>query len=210
MFRDRHEAGRDLAERLRGFAGRDDVVVVALPRGGVPVAFEIARVLGAPLDVLVVRKLGVPGRPELAMGAIASGDIRVTDRELIADLGVSEAALDQVLAIERAELEHRERKYRGHRAAPEVEGRVVILVDDGLATGSTVRAALLALHKRRPMRTVIAAPVGAPATCDSLRRLGHEVVCLDEPESFHAVGHWYEDFSPPSDDEIGDLLRRTA
>ena len=209
-FRDRRHAGQELAERLAAYAGRPDVVVLGLPRGGVPVAFEVARALGAPLDVFLVRKLGVPDHRELAMGALASGGVRVLNERVVRELGIPEAAIDAVAAEEHRELDRRERAYRGDRPSPDVAGRAVILIDDGLATGSTMRAAVAALRRLAPARAIVAVPAAAPATCDQLRAEVDEVVCAITPEPFHAVGLWYEDFSPTTDEEIRDLLEQAA
>jgi putative phosphoribosyl transferase len=210
MFHDRHDAGRQLADRLTHHAGRPDAIVLALPRGGVPVGFEVARALGVPLDVFLVRKLGVPGREELAMGAIASGGVRVLNEEVIHALRIPPAIIDAVAAEEQAELERREQAYRDGRPAPDVRGRVAILVDDGLATGSSMRAAVEALRQRDPARIVVAVPVGAPETCAVLGEIADEVVCGYEPEHFAAVGLWYEDFTQTSDDEVRELLAQAA
>jgi putative phosphoribosyl transferase len=207
-FRDRTEAGRLLAERLRGYAGRDDVVVLALPRGGVPVAYEVAKELGAPLAVFVVRKLGVPGYKELAMGAIASGGVVVLDEGLVHRLGISRTQLEDAIAREAQELERRENAYDGRRGPPKLEGKTVILVDDGLATGSTMRAAAMAVRELKPARVVVAVPVAAAEACDDFRDVVDEVVCQVTPRPFHAVGLWYEDFSQTSDDEVRELLER--
>jgi predicted phosphoribosyltransferase len=209
-FRDRREAGRALAERLRSYAGRDDVVVLALPRGGVPVAVEVASRLGAPLDVFLVRKLGVPGHEELAFGAIASGGLLVVDRELIQQVGLSSAAIERVIAREAAELERRERAYRDDRPPPDLRDRTVILIDDGLATGSTMTAAAAAVAQQDPARVIVAVPVAAADTCEMLRREADEVICLMTPSPFHAVGIWYDDFRPVSDDEVRRLLAAAA
>ena len=209
-FRDRAEAGRLLAELLQGYAGRDDVVVLALPRGGVPVGYEVAKALGAPLDVFAVRKLGVPGREELAMGAIASGGLLVLDRHLINSLGISNSKIQRAVAAELRELQRREAAYRGGRGPPELTGKTVILVDDGLATGSTMRAAALAVRERRPGRVVVAVPVAAAQTCDEFRDDVDEIVCAVTPRPFHAVGVWYEDFSQTSDEEVRELLAQAA
>jgi predicted phosphoribosyltransferase len=209
-FRDRFEAGRVLAEHLHKYANRPDVLVLALPRGGVPVGFEVARALNAPLDVFLVRKLGVPGHEELAMGAIASGGVRVLNDEVVNVLRIPEEVIDEVAAEEQRELERREREYRGDRPPPDVRGRVVILVDDGLATGSTMRAAVAALRKQHPARIVVAVPVGAPDTCAEFQDEADEVVCARSPEPFFAVGLWYADFSQTTDEEVHDLLRRAA
>jgi putative phosphoribosyl transferase len=207
-FRDRTEAGRLLAERLRGYAGRDDVVVLALPRGGVPVAYEVAKELGAPLAVFVVRKLGVPGYKELAMGAIASGGVVVLDEGLVRRLGINRTQLEDAIAREAQELERRENAYDGRRGPPKLERKTVILVDDGLATGSTMRAAAMAVRELKPARVVVAVPVAAAEACDDFRDVVDEVVCQVTPRPFHAVGLWYEDFSQTSDDEVRELLER--
>jgi putative phosphoribosyl transferase len=209
-FRDRADAGRELAAELTPYADRRDVIVLALPRGGVPVAFEVARALNAPLDVFLVRKLGLPGRPELAMGAIASGGVRVLNEEVVRVLQVSDEVIDSVAVEEKQELERREHLYRGDRPAPAVHGRVVILVDDGLATGSTMRAAVAALRKQHPASIVVAVPVGARDTCAEFRGVADEVVCARTPDPFFAVGLWYTDFSQTTDEEVHDLLRRAA
>jgi putative phosphoribosyl transferase len=207
-FHDRVDAGRRLARELATYAGRDDVVVLALPRGGVPVAFEVARALGAPLDVFIVRKLGLPWHEEYAMGAIASGGIRLLNEEIIRMAGVTEDQVARVAAQEQLELERRERQYRGGRPEPELAGRTIILVDDGLATGFSMRAAVEALRTERPASIVVAVPVSAPETCDAFRDLVDDVVCAVTPEPFRAVGLWYEDFSQTTDEEVHDLLAR--
>src|SRR3954471_994073 len=207
-FRDRAEAGRLLAERLRQYAGRDDVPVLALPRGGVPVAYEVARALGVPLDVFLVRKLGVPGHEELAFGAIATGGVRLLNPDVVRGLGIPPHIIDRVTAIERAELERREREYRGDRPPPDVRGKTVILIDDGLATGASMRAAVAALRQEKPARIVVAVPIAAPTTCEEFEDEVDEVVCARTPEPFYAVGLWYEDFSQTSDEEVRGLLRR--
>src|SRR5689334_3412105 len=194
-YRNRSEAGQTLATYLGAYRGRQDLLVLALPRGGVPVGYEVARALRAPLDVFLVRKLGVPGREELAMGALASGGVRVLNEEVVRMLGIADAVIDAVATEEWRELLRRERTYRGNRPAPQVRGRTVILVDDGLATGSTMRAAVAALRQQRPGRLVVAVPVGAAETCAELRHEADEVVCAQTPEPFHAVGIWYGDFS---------------
>jgi putative phosphoribosyl transferase len=205
-FHNRTDAGRQLAPRLSDYAGRSDVIVLALPRGGVPVAFEVATVLGAPLDVFLVRKLGVPSHPELAMGAIAAGGVEVLSEALIRDLGIPRAVVQQVAARERLELDRRGRLFRGDRQPPVVRDRTVILVDDGLATGSTMEAAVVALRIQAPAKIVVAVPVGARETCERLSGMADRVVCLATPEPFNAVGLWYEHFSQTSDDEVNRLL----
>jgi predicted phosphoribosyltransferase len=207
-FRDRCEAGRRLAEALAGYRGRGDVVVVALPRGGVPVGYEVARALDAPLDVMQVRKLGVPGHEELAMGAIASGGVRIVSESVVEALGIPERVIATVVAAEAQELERRERIYREGRHFPEVRGRTVILVDDGLATGSTMRAAAAALRSLGADRLIAAVPVAPRESCEAMREVVDEVVCALMPERFQAVGEWYEDFSQTSDEEVSELLRR--
>jgi predicted phosphoribosyltransferase len=209
-FRDRTEAGQVLAEKLRAYAGRDDVIVLALPRGGVPVGFEVARALGAPLDVFVVRKLGVPGHEELAMGAIASGGVRVLNHDVVHGMGIPERVIEAVAAAEERELARREQLYRDGRPAPDVRGRIVILVDDGLATGSTMRAAVAALRELGPKRIVVAVPTASPAACAEFAEIVEEAVCAITPEPFYAVGMWYEDFSQTTDDEVRTLLREAA
>jgi predicted phosphoribosyltransferase len=201
-FRDREEAGRLLGEALGRYEGDPAVVVLGLPRGGIPVAHEVARRLHAPLDVFLVRKLGVPGHEELAMGAIASGGTRVLNDEVVRGLNLPTQVIDAVAERERVELDRRERAYRGDRPAPDVRGRTVILVDDGLATGSTMRAAAEAVRAKAPSRVIIAVPVGAPETCDALRMEAEEVVCLVMPDAFRAVGMWYDDFRQTTDDEV--------
>jgi putative phosphoribosyl transferase len=209
-FRDRVEAGRMLAERLGAYAGRDDVIVLALPRGGVPVGYEVAKALGTPLGVFVVRKLGVPGHEELAMGAIASGGVILLDEPLVRRLGLGREELERTVANELRELERREEAYTGGREPPDVEGKTVILVDDGLATGSTMRAAVLAVGRLNPARNVVAVPVASPETCEDLRDVADETVCVLTPSPFRAVGLWYDDFSQTSDDEVRRLLAEAA
>jgi putative phosphoribosyl transferase len=208
IFRDRADAGRRLAEMLGHYAKRPDVVVLALPRGGVPVGFEVARALAVPLDVFLVRKLGFPGQEELAMGAIASGGARVLNTSLLRRLHVSPEAVDSVASRELRELERREQAYRGAKALPAVRGKTVILVDDGLATGASMSAAAAALRRLEPARIVVAVPVGSPSTCADFGGLVDEVVCAETPESFAAVGQWYDDFSQTTDEEVRDLLRQ--
>jgi predicted phosphoribosyltransferase len=209
-FRNRSEAGRILAGMVSHYAGRDDVVVLALPRGGVPVAYEVAKSLHAPLGVFGVRKLGVPGHEELAMGAIASGGLIVLDEGVVQALGITRAQLQRAVAAELRELERREAAYRDGREPPELEGKTVVLVDDGLATGSTMRAAALAVRQLRPARTVVAVPVASPDTCDELRDVVDEVVCGLTPRPFRSVGQWYDDFSQTTDDEVRELLARAG
>jgi predicted phosphoribosyltransferase len=205
-FRDRADAGRQLADGLRDYAGRSDVLVLGLPRGGVPVAFEVAAALGAALDVFLVRKLGVPGHEELAMGAIASGGVRVLNRDVIDGLRIPRSVIEAVSAAEGHELRRRERAYRDRRPPLAPGGKTVILVDDGLATGSTMRAAAAALRQQGPARSVVAVPVAAPVICEQFRREVDEVVCLLTPEPLYGVGFWYQDFSQTSDQDVRDLL----
>jgi putative phosphoribosyl transferase len=206
IFHDRHDAGRQLAQALERYAGRGEVIVLALPRGGVPVGYEVARALHVPLDVYLVRKLGVPGRPELAMGAIAMGGGRVLNEDVIEALAIPEQVIDAVAAAETYEIERRDRLYRGDRPPPAVRGQTVIVVDDGLATGATMRAAIAALREQTPARIVVAVPTAARETCNELRREADEVICLTTPSPFLAVGAWYADFSATEDDEVRDLL----
>ena len=205
-FKDRVDAGRELAARLTEYAGRSDVIVLALPRGGVPVAYEVAAKLGVPLDVFLVRKLGVPGHPELAMGAIAAGGVEILSEDLIRDLAVPRALVQQVAVRERLELERRDRRFRGDRQPPIVRDRIILLIDDGLATGSTMQAAVTALRAQSPARIVVAVPGGARDTCERLRRLADAGVCLQMPEPFNAVGLWYQEFTQTSDEEVAHLL----
>ena len=209
-FRNREEAGRLLADRLRRYANRSDVVVLALPRGGVPVGYEIATALHVPLDVFVVRKLGVPGHEELAMGAIASGGVRVLNDDVVQGLGLPNAAIERAAQREEQELQRREYLYRGNRLFPELKNRIVILVDDGLATGSSMRAAAQALRRHQPARIVVAVPAAAPETCDAFRSEVDEIICAITPEPFYAVGLWYREFPQTSDQEVRDLLARSA
>lgn len=208
VFRDRRDAGRALASVLTAYANRPDVLVLALPRGGVPVGFEVAQALHAPLDVFIVRKLGVPGHEEFAMGAIASGGVRVLNSNVVRMLDIAPADIEAVTRTEQAELLRRERLYRDARPPPEVRNRTVILVDDGLATGSTMLAAVKALRTMQPGRTVVAVPTASSDVCEDLRREADDVVCATTPEPFRAVGLWYEDFSQTSDEEVRDLLER--
>ena len=208
-FVDRRHAGRVLASHLTKYAGRDDVLVLGLPRGGVPVAYEVASALGASMDLFLVRKLGTPGHRELAMGAIASGGVRVLNEDVVQWYGISEAAIEQIAREEQEELERRERAYRRDRAAHVLKGRIVILIDDGLATGSTMRAAAQAVRAHEPARVVIAVPVGAPQTCADLAAVADEVICARKPEPFSAVGQWYLNFDQTTDDEVRDLLQKS-
>lgn len=209
-FRDRTEAGQLLATKLAAYADRPDVLVLALPRGGVPVAFEVARALHAQLDVIIVRKLGVPGEEELAMGAIASGGVCVLNDGVVRMLGIPEEVIHKVAVHEQHEVERRERLYRGDRPAYEVRGRTVILVDDGIATGATMRAAVAAVRQQQPARIVIAVPAAASATCKKFAAEVDELVCIIRPEAFCAVGFWYENFSQTTDEEVRDLLRQAT
>src|SRR3954464_14915093 len=210
MFRDRTDAGRRLAKKLRRYAGRDDVVVLALPRGGVPVGHEVARALGAPLDVFLVRKLGVPGHEELAMGAIASGGVRVLNHSLIGQLRIPAAAIDRVIEREQKEIARREALYREGRPPLPVENRTVVLVDDGLATGATMLAATHAIRAQGPERIIVAVPVASPEACDEFRAHVDQVICAETPENFQAVGVWYENFFQTTDEEVRELLERAA
>ena len=210
MFQDRREAGRVLAAKLTRYVNHPDVLVLGLPRGGVPVAFEVAEALNAPLDVFVVRKLGVPGQEELAMGAIASGNIRVLNNEVVESLGIPPKLIESVAAAEEREVERREHRYRDDRETVSISGKTVLLVDDGLATGSTMRAAILALRERGPARIVVAVPVAASSTCNEFRDQADEIVCAETPKPFYAVGQWYEDFSQIADEEVRELLARAA
>ena len=209
-FRDRRSAGRELAERLNAFANRPGVLVLALPRGGVPVGFEVAQVLNAPLDLFVVRKLGVPGHEELAMGAIATGDVVVLNREVVDGWQIPQSVLDAVISKEKEELARREALYRGDHPPPDVTGRTTILVDDGLATGSTMLAAVAALRQQHPGRIVVAVPLASPQVCDEFKHHVDAVVCPRTPDPFYAVGMWYEDFSPTTDREVRELLERAG
>jgi len=210
VFPDRHDAGRRLADVLAREVSGDGVIVLGLPRGGVPVAYEIARRLGAPLDVLVVRKLGVPGHEELAMGAIAPGGIRVVDEDIVRAVGVSRVALEHVAAAELAELSRREGTFRGDRPPLDVRGKTVIVVDDGLATGSTMAAAVEALRAQGPARLIVAVPVGPPEVCATLSSRADRVICLSTPDRMYAVGAWYEDFTQTTDAEVRALLDEAA
>lgn len=208
-FRDRREAGQNLAKRLRAYAGRRDVIVLGIPRGGVPVAYEVATELNVPLDVFVLRKLGVPGHEELAFGAIASGGARVLDREITEVLGISEPEIERITLNERNELMRRELAYRGRRPPLNIKGITVIVVDDGIATGSSIRAGIKALRQLKPAKIVIGAPVAPPTTFNRLKTEVDDVVCVEVPESFYAIGQFYEDFSQVSDREVVELLKKS-
>ncbi len=211
VFRNRAEAGRALAAKLMGFAGRGDVTVLALPRGGVVVGYEVAQALAAPLDVFMVRKLGTPGQPELAMGAIASGGVVVLNQDVVHGMNIADEVIRGMAAREQQEIERQEREYRGKHAAYPVRHHGVILVDDGLATGSTMRAAVIAVRDRDPASIVVAVPVAAASTCEQLRSESEvdHVVCLETPDRFQAVGEWYREFPQVSDEEVRDLLQRS-
>jgi putative phosphoribosyl transferase len=206
IFRNRSDAGQYLATKLLQYKGREDVLVLALPRGGVPVAFEVARVLQVPMDIFLVRKLGVPGHEELAMGAIATGGVRVLNEDTVNYLGIPPDVIDSVAEMELKELKRREIAYRGNRPEPHVKGKTVILIDDGLATGSTIRAAAQALRGQDPAWIIVAVPVSAPQTCDEYRMGVDEIVCAVTPKRFLGVGRWYVDFSQTTDEEVRDLL----
>lgn len=209
-YRNRKEAGRILANQLKAYANRPDVLILGLPRGGVPVAFEVAQALQAPLDIFLVRKLGLPSHEELAMGAIASGGVRVLNENVVDSFNVPHPVIDAVAAREQQELERRERLYRAGRPAFDVRGRTVILIDDGLATGSTMRAAAAALRQQAPAAIVVAVPVAGDSTCDEFRSEVDEVICAYTPEPFYAVGLWYEDFSQTTDEEVRALLAQST
>lgn len=210
LFHDRAEAGRDLATKLARYANRSDVVVLALPRGGVPVAFEVAQAIRAPLDVFLVRKLGVPGREELAMGALASGGVRVLSEDVIRAFGISAEEIAQITAREQEEIARQERVFRGSRPTSEIRDRTVILIDDGLATGATMRAAVVALRQQGPARIVVAVPVGAAESCAEFQSEADEVICARMPRPFYGVGMWFEDFSQTTDQEVRSLLAQSA
>jgi predicted phosphoribosyltransferase len=209
-YRDRRHAGVELARRLSQYKGRHDVVVLGLPRGGIPVAYEVARAIAAPLDIFLVRKLGLPGHTELAMGAIASNGARVLNHDVVSRYGIPDEVVDAVARHEQAELERRERTYRSGRTPAELRGRVVLLVDDGLATGATMKAAVNAVRTHAPSRVVVAVPVGSPETCSELAEVADEIVCARAPHHFAAVGEWYQDFSQTTDDEVRDLLQEAS
>lgn len=210
IFEDRVDAGRMLASKLGAYAGRKDVIVLGIPRGGVPVAFEVASALKAPLDIFLSRKLGVPGQEELAFGALATGGVRVLDRALIGELNISAQEIDEITETVRKELERRERVYRGARPPLKVEGGTVLLVDDGIATGSSMLAAIDALRQMKPAEVVVAVPVASLHTCNRLRPAVEDLVCVYTPESFYAIGQFYGDFSQVTDKEVSDLIRRAT
>jgi len=209
-FRNRSEAGQLLARALEQYKNRPDVLVLALPRGGVPVGYEVAKALNAPLDVFIVRKLGVPGHEELAMGAIATGGTRVLSSPVIEQLNIPPSVIDRVASREEEEIRRREYLYRGNNPAPNISNKIVILVDDGLATGSTMKAAISALRRQNPKKIVVAVPTAPADTCEELRGEADEVICAATPEPFYAVGLWYEDFAQTTDDEVKKLMRRAA
>ncbi len=210
FFNDRTDAGKRLSERLSEYANREDVLILALPRGGVPVAFEVAKELNLKMDIFIVRKLGVPGNEELAMGAIASGNIRVLNEDVIRSFRIPQKAIDEATANELGELERRERIYRKNRPVPKISGSTVILIDDGLATGATMRAAVAAVKTKNPAKVIIAVPVAAPDTCSDFGSEVDEVMCVATPEPFYGVGAWYEDFSQTTDKEVCDLLDKAT
>lgn len=205
-FKDRRDAGRKLAQKLAAYTGKADLLVLALPRGGVPVAYEVALALNAPLDVFIVRKLGLPGREELAMGAVASGGVRVLNGDIVRMLSIPEEVINIVVKHELQELQRREELYRGNRPPPEVRERTILLIDDGLATGASMRAAIAGLRAQHPARIVVAVPTAAPQVCEAFRAEVDEIVCAMTPEPFYGVGRWYEDFSQVTDDEVRVLL----
>ena len=207
-FRDRIDAGKRLADRLKTFANQPNVIILALPRGGVPVAFEIAQALNLSLDVLNVRKLGVPGHEEMAMGAIAAGNVRIMNQDIVRSLNIPETAIQRVIEEEQVELARRERLYRDARPAPAVEGKTVLLVDDGLATGATMAAAVSAVKQQKPARIIVAVPTGSGAACAEFENMVSEVICLNKPDDFGAVGLWYEHFSQTTDQEVRQLLEQ--
>jgi putative phosphoribosyl transferase len=210
IFKDRTDAGRKLAARLTRYADRGDVLVLALPRGGVPVAFEVAKELKAPLDVFLVRKLGVPGQEELAMGALAADGVRFINDELVDYLGIPNEVIEEIAGVEQRELDRQAEIYQANRPPPDVKDRVVILIDDGLATGSTMRAAAASLRLKKPRRIVVAVPVSSPETCDEFRTEVDELVCAFTPENLQGVGLWYDDFSQTSDEMVRELLKRAT
>jgi putative phosphoribosyl transferase len=208
-FRNRIEAGQMLASRLALYANRSDVTILALPRGGVPVAFEVAKALQVPLDICLVRKLGVPEHKELAMGAIAMHDVLVINHSIVEKLNISRANIDRVIAIEKQELARRDRMYRGDQSFPSLRDRTVILIDDGIATGATLRAAISAIRQSDPAQIIVAVPVAPESTCTELLSVVDQVICLRKPEPLHSISHWYEDFSQTSDAEVTQLLAKS-
>lgn len=210
LFQDRTEAGQRLAQQLKAYANRQDLLVLGLPRGGVPVAFEVAKALNAPLDVFLVRKLGVPGHEELAMGAIASGGVRILNQEVVENLHISEEIIDRVAATEQQELERREHAYRDDRPPLDLSDRTVILVDDGLATGATMRVAVVAIRQQHPKQIIAVVPVSSPEICDELRVEVDKIICAETPRPFVAVGLWYKKFSQTTDAEVQNLLKQAA
>lgn len=208
QFVDRYEAGKILAHELKEYANKSNVIVLALPRGGVPVAYAVANFLAAPLDVIIVRKLGVPGHDELAMGAIAMGGTIILNDEIVHQINIPKAAIDEVIKTEEVELKRREDKYRGERPFPKLTNKTIILVDDGIATGATMRAAVQALRKHQPANIIIAVPVAALSTCKEMEQIADKVICPLKPAVFYAVGQWYQNFSQTSDDEVYELLNK--
>lgn len=206
-FFDRREAGKVLSEQLMQFEKKSDTIILALPRGGVPVAYEIAKKLSLPLDVFIVRKLGMPGHEELAIGAIATGGIAVFNNEIVQNFNIPKSAIDSVIQLEQQELQRRNSLYRGNRPFPVLVGKTIILVDDGIATGATMRAAIEALHQQKPAKIIIAVPVAAFSTCEEMNRLVDKIICPLRPYQFYAVGIWYENFSQTSDEEVAELLK---
>jgi putative phosphoribosyl transferase len=209
LFRDRTEAGRLLAGMLGEYANREDVLILGLPRGGVPVAFEVARALKAPLDIFIVRKLGLPTNEELAMGAVASGGVRVLNDEVVRSFGVAESVIEAVAEKEQIELKRRESLYRGDNPMPEAVDKTILLVDDGIATGSTMRAAVAALRQKHPAQIVVAVPVAPPSTCEDLQAEADEVICVATPQPFYAVGQWYKIFDQTTDRQVRELYERS-
>ena len=210
LFSDRRDAGRKLAQKLSAYANRSDVVVLALPRGGVPVAYEVALALNAPLDIFTVRKLGLPGHEELAMGAIATGGARVINQDVVRSFNVPRGVIEAVAKQELNELERRERVFRGNRIMPEIHGKTAILIDDGLATGASMQAAILGLRAKNPARIVVAVPTAPLETCEAFKKLVDEMICATSPEPFYGVGQWYEDFSQVTDEQVQTLLKQAS
>lgn len=208
IYLDRREAGAVLAESLKAFKNQKDTIILGLPRGGVPVAYEVAQTLRTPLDVFIVRKLGVPGQPELAMGAIASGNTVIFNEDIIHHLGISKTAIDRIIQAEKIELARREQSYRGKKPFPDLTRKTVILIDDGIATGATMRAAVKALRQMHPTKIVIAVPVAEKSTCKKMSEIADEVICPQQPDDFYAVGAWYENFSQTTDEEVRELLNQ--